>query len=259
MNLYQPKYHHLALAKNYATLCEEVAGHIFSISEEKIRTKGRFSIALSGGMTPKGIYALMGSSRLHGQFQWEKIHFFWGDERWVLPDDHLSNYRMVAESLLTRTDIPPQNIHPISTRQKDAETSARLYEKEIRDFFNIGAAEVPRFDLVLLGLGLDGHTASLFAGENSLAVQDRLVIPVYHKEMEQMRVTLTLPVINNAENIFFIVSGREKAEILKSVLEPKTDTANYPAQLVKPSNGTLSWFVDQFAALLLEKASTHEG
>lgn len=210
-------------------------------------------MVLSGGTTPKGVYSLMASPNYRNRFDWEKIHFFWGDERWVPPEDPKSNYRMVAEALLTRIDLPAENIHPIKTKGYDLDASASHYEQEIAFFFNLKKGESPRFDLILLGLGYDGHTASLFAGDATLFIRNRLVVPVSNKEIDEKRITMTFSVINCADNIFFLVSGREKAKVLQEALEGNT---NLPAQQVKLEEGMILWFADQFAASMLKISKT---
>ncbi|MBI4431473.1 MAG: 6-phosphogluconolactonase, partial [Candidatus Omnitrophica bacterium] len=237
----------LRLAKNYEELCQDVVRNILALSEKIIALRGRFAIALSGGSTPKGIYALMASPDYRNRFQWEKIHFFWGDERWVSPEDVKSNYRMVAEALLTRVDIPPGNIHPIRTDHENPEISAAFYEKELVSSFNLKNGEWPHFDLILLGLGNDGHVASLFPGSPELLLTNRLAVPVVGEKIEPSRVTVTLPLINQAEFIFLLISGREKAEILKAVLEGAGNNS-LPVQKVNPQDGEVLWFTDQSAA-----------
>ena len=242
----------LQVAKNYPELCKQVVQNILALSRNAIAAHGHFSILLSGGATPKGVYALMASPEYREQFQWHKIHFFWGDERWVSADDAKSNYRMATEAILMKADIPPQNIHPIRTLDGTLETAAAVYEKELASFFDLRNGECPRFDLILLGLGQDGHTASLFPGDPALSETNRLVAAVSQKEIDPAeRITVTLPVINHAAVIFFLASGREKSQALKTALEGKG--RQLPAQQVNPPNGEVWWFADQPAASLLRK------
>ena len=208
----QPK---VNIADNYEDFREKVTQEILILSNEKIETQGKLTIVLSGGSTPRGIYQCMASTSYRNKFNWEKIHFFWGDERWVPPEDQKSNYRMVSEALLTKVKIPSKNIHPIPTKNGDIEGLARLYEESIRDFFKLKKGDFPCFDLILLGIGLDGHTASLFPGNPALLVKDRLAIAVSQRGISEQRITLTLPVINYAHMIFFLVSGDEKADIVQ--------------------------------------------
>ncbi len=235
------------IAGNYEDFCEKAVQEILSFSDEKIEAQGKFTIVLSGGSTPKGIYQCMAGASYRDKFRWEKMHFFWSDERWVSPEDQKSNYRMVSEALLTKIKIPSGNIHPIQTTEGDLQASARLYEEAIIDFFKLKKDEFPRFDLILLGLGRDGHTSSLFPGNPALLVKDRWVVPVSQKGITEKRITLTLPAINHAGMIFFLVSGLEKADIVAEVLENEKKTA-FPANEISPCQGKLCWFLDKAAA-----------
>ncbi len=235
---------------SYEDLCAKVTSEILNLSEEKIALNGRFTIVLSGGSTPRGIYQYMASS-YRDKFQWEKIHFFWSDERWVSPADSKSNYRMACKALLNHVDIPSINIHPIPTGEDYVQDAAVVYERTIRDFFEIKDDEAPPFDLILLGVGLDGHTASLFPGNPALYIKDALVTEVVQKGIPEDRITLTFPTINNAETIFMIVSGHEKANIVKQVLENKNKNT-FPAGDIRPLRGEVRWFLDKPAASKLE-------
>lgn len=238
---------HVLVLNNYRDLCEEVVRQIWILSEQAISEKGCFTLVLSGGATPQGIYALMAGSVYRGRFQWKHIHFFWGDERWVSPKDTKSNYRMVLESLLNKIAIPSGNIHAIQTKNGNPQASARLYEKNISAFFKLKKGEWPSFNLILLGLGQDGHIASIFPENRSILVKDLIAISVSQKGVEKERITLTLPVINHAELIFFLVSGGEKADIVHKVLEGENKNL-FPAQKIKPGRGKLWWFLDRAAA-----------
>jgi 6-phosphogluconolactonase len=238
------------ISKKYTVMSEEVANDILKLSRKKIKEKGSFTIALSGGSTPKGVYLAMANKDYIGEFDWENIHFFWTDERFVDADDIKSNYRMVAEALITKIDIPPQNIHPIKTQVKSPKIAAEKYEEELRSFFELAKGEFPTFDLVLLGLGQDGHTASLFPGTEALEEKERLAVSVKHDELAEERISLTYPVINHAKKIMFIVSGREKSDILKKALDEETAGA-FPAGKIRPENGELVWYVDVHAAALI--------
>ena len=168
----------MVTAKNYEEFCVQVVEKILTLSKQRIQKQGRFTIALSGGSTPEGIYSLMAGHSYRDQFDWEGIDFFLGDERWVPSDNPRSNYKMIADTLLTKTKIPLSNVHAIKTNTADAQTSASLYEKELIKYFKLNAREFPQFDLILLGLGPDGHTASLFPNHPALDETKRLVIPV---------------------------------------------------------------------------------
>ena len=238
---------------HYERLCEALAEKILSLSEKAIKKNDRFVIALAGGSTPKGLYRRMSEAPFHDQFNWQKTHFFWGDERWTPIDDISNNYRMVAEALLARIDIPPENIHPIVTTKENPETMAVHYEEELRSFFRLKRSDLPMFDLVLLGVGQDGHTASLFSGTLAIEERERLVVATSHEDVEEPRVTLTLPAINHAENIIFVVTGTEKAYIVREILQPMEDRPVLPAQMIWPDHGTLSWYLDQAAASYLAR------
>jgi len=235
------------IAVNYEDLCERVTEEILVLSSQKIVKQDKFTIALAGGSTPKGIYECMASPYYRDEFKWEKIHLFWGDERWVPHQDQRSNFRMVSDALISKVKIPSGNIHPVRTEACDPESSARLYEKVIGDVFKLKKEEFPVFDLILLGIGQDGHTSSLFPGNPSLAVKDRLVIPTSQEGIPEKRITLTLPAINHAAMVFFLISGSDKAEVVAEVLE-NNKKMNYPAKQIKPDQGSVNWFLDQAAA-----------
>lgn len=241
--------------ENYTRLCEELVKKVLALSKRAIRANGFFNIAISGGSTPKGLYLKMSDSNYRNEFDWHQIHFFWGDERWVPPTHLRSNYRMAAEALLTKVDLPVQNIHHIITREGDPASSSLQYEQELTNHFGLRKDEYPKFDLFLLGLGQDGHTASLFPGDSALHETRRLVVPVIDADLEEPRITMTLPVINHAQNIIFMASGIEKSHVVQMVLEPETGLPLLPAQLVSPDPGVISWYVDKLAASKLKKIS----
>ena len=199
---------------SYEDLCEIVTQEILAFSDKTIELQGQFSMVLSGGSTPRGVYQCMASPVYQDKFKWDKMHFFWSDERWVSPDDQRSNFRMVSESLFTKIKIPKENIHPIATKNGTIEDAANGYEETINAFFKLKKGDFPRFDLILLGLGQDGHTASLFPENPALLVKDRLAVVVSQQGVAEKRITLSLPVINQGKRIFFLVSGDEKADIL---------------------------------------------
>ena len=221
--------------------------------EETLQTRDVFSISLSGGSTPRRLYALLADDpALRAQIPWERIHFFWGDERHVSPDHPDSNYRMADTALLSKVPIPATNIHRMRAENPDAAKAAADYEQEIRRFFKIESGQLPRFNCVLLGMGADGHTASLFPGTAALAETWRLVVSNWVKKFQSYRMTLSLPVINNADYILFLVAGREKAETLKAVLEDDSKTIRFPAQYIQPTHGQLTWLLDQPAGSRLK-------
>ena len=243
----------LVVSNNYHQLATELAKRVLELSRSAIKARGEFTIALSGGTTPKGLYLRMTESDLRNEFKWQSMHFFWGDERWV-PFDHIkSNYRMAAEVMLAKCDVPVENLHPIRTKEGFPDDGAKLYEEELTNHFKLKKGEFPEFDLILLGLGHDGGIASHFPGNPSLEEKKRLAVAVTDSEAEEPRVTLTIPVINRARHIIYIVSGREKAGILNTILTSGgSSDVILPAQLVQPEKGTLSWYVDKAAMAVLE-------
>jgi len=217
------------------------------LAGESISSHARFTVALSGGSTPKILY-----TRLAGipDIPWNGIHLFWGDERCVPPDHRDSNYRMTKEALLDRAPIPAANIHRIRGEDPQPESAALDYEQEIRNLFGTGDAW-PRFDLVFLGMGDDGHTASLFPGTSALKVTDRLVVSNYVEKFAAYRITFTASLINHAAHIAFLISGESKAIPLKAVLHGTRQPDIYPSQLIQPVDGKLTLFVDHPAAKML--------
>jgi 6-phosphogluconolactonase len=218
---------------------------------------GRFTVALSGGSTPRAMLALLAEDPFADTVPWSAIHFFWGDERCVPPDHPESNYRMAFEALLSRVPVPEQNIHRIRA-ELEPERAADQYEIELTLFFlskgispTAPLTNVPRFDLVMLGMGPDGHTASLFPGTTALHVDDRVVVANYVEKLKAHRITLTAATINNARNVMFVAAGADKADALKNVIEGPAQPDTYPSQLIRPKSGSLLWMVDQAAAQLL--------
>lgn len=203
-------------------------------------------IALSGGGTPRYLYEVLAGQDL----PWDRMAFFFGDERHVPPNDPQSNYRMAHESLFSRAPIPPRNIHRVPTEIGDAELVARAYETTIATSFELRRRRWPRFDLVLLGLGPDGHTASLFPGNRALEEREKIATATYVDPLKSTRITLTYPVFNAATFVIFLVAGAEKAEALKATLEgnPAEPT---PARRIRPTTGRVVWMVDDAAASLL--------
>lgn len=217
-------------------------------SRNSVATKKRFAVAISGGSTPRRLYTLLGSEAYRSQVRWQYVHFFWVDERCVPEEDHESNFRTAFDTLLSKIPIPDENIHRIKG-EEDPDKAAWDYEEEIRRFFGMSA--LPIFDLMILGTGGDGHTASLFPGSKSLDEKMRLAVPVYLEKPNWNRVTLTLPVLNNAAQIVFLVSGLSKANIIHEILAKERKKERYPAALVNPSRGHITWLIDQEAAAKL--------
>ncbi len=214
------------------------------IMRDAVRERRRFAISLAGGNTPAKLYRLWADPQTAAQTPWERIHLFWGDERYVPPDDPLSNYRMTRETLISQVPIPAANVHPVPTTLHPPEKAAEAYEAELRKFFG-GSA--PAFDLQLLGLGPEGHTLSLFPGSPALEEKQRWVAAVEVAAKPPQRVTMTLVVANQARHTFFLVAGKDKREIVAALKnEPDGQTSQYPAAQIRPAGG-VRWFFDQAA------------
>ena len=230
---------------------EEVARAAASVFAQEVSralaARGRFSVALAGGSTPRLLYGLLSGALL----PWDRTEVFWGDERHVPPDHPQSNYRMAGEALLSKVPIPAANIHRIPGELADPEAAAREYEETLRQVFALDPGRLPRFDLILLGMGADGHTASLFPGSPALAELKRLVTTAWIPALGSSRITLTLPVLNQARAVVFLVCGEEKADALREVLEGERKPT-LPAEAVQPVEGRLLWLVDEAAARRLK-------
>ena len=219
---------------------------LLRIVSDAVKDRGRFSIALAGGHTPAKLYQMWAQGGNGGmRTPWERVHLFWGDERYVPHDDPASNYRMARESFIAHVPIPANNVHPMPTGLPSPEKAAEAYEAELRRFFGAGA---PAFDLQLLGLGVEGHTASLFPGSQALEEKDRWVAAVVAPAKPPQRLTLTLPVLNQARNTFFLVVGEDKRKIMAALRgEASPGPSPYPAGRIQPS-GPVVWFLDKAAA-----------
>jgi len=236
-------------------LIQAAAEHIIKITSQGIAENGRVAIALSGGSTPRPLYTLLASEAYSQSVDWPKVHLFWGDERCVPPDSPESNYRMARETLLNAVRIPASNVHRIHG-EENPEKAAAAYEEELRTFFGVNATDGSLrqgFDLILLGMGDNGHTASLFPGSPAVNEKKRWVMAQYVEVVSMWRITLTPVVINSAKDILFIVSGAEKAERLHDVLKGPFQPEVLPAQIIKPARGRLLWLVDKAAAGRLER------
>ena len=236
----------IEVAESADALGHAAAERFARLTIDAVRARGRCSVALSGGTTPRRVYQLLASEPLRSRVPWEQIEFFWGDERHV-PTDHAdSNYRMAAEALLSKVPVRPKRIHHIRAEIADAALAAQEYEVEIRTAFG-EPHTTPRFDLILLGLGADGHTASLFPGTTALGERHRLCVANWVAALGAHRITMTLPLINAARDVVFIVSGAEKAAMVGQVLRGGT-ASPAPATLVQPADGEIWWMLDREAA-----------
>jgi 6-phosphogluconolactonase len=212
-----------------------------------------FSAALSGGLTPRLFYQILGSPALAGRIRWKNIHLFQVDERCVPPDHPDSNYRMIREALLDNADIPAENFHRMQAEETDLDRAARDYAHELARVLQPQDGDWPRLDMVFLGMGPDGHTASLFPGTAALEEQTVWVRPNNVERLGLRRLTMTFPALNAAAHVIFMVAGADKAEALRKVLEGPS--GQFPAQKVQPLNGSLSWFLDEAAARKLSPAT----
>ena len=236
----------IILCGDAAELAQKAAEQWVVLAQQAIANSERFTVALSGGSTPKTLYSLLASPEYRGRVDWLRVHLFWGDERCVPPDHPESNYRMVREALLSRIQIPPENIHRMAG-EKDPAAGAAEYEQELHNFFQTNGA-APHFDLGLLGLGEDGHTASLFPGTPAPDETHKLVTTVYVERLNAHRLTITLPVINAGAQVSFLVAGESKSAIVKAILGKDSKPSQYPAGQVNPVTGKLTWFVTEDAA-----------
>lgn len=237
-------YSNIIVLRDKEAVAEFAVNIWIEISTRSIAEKGTFTAALSGGRTPIAFYQQL--AVCPQPLPWDKTHIFWADERFVPPDDRDSNYRMINEHLLSRIAIPKENIHPILTQGFTIEVSAEKYEDAIRTFFKIGATDIPVFDLIILGIGKDGHTASLFPGTASLQETKRLAIPVIADSSPAERISLSIGVINNAHNICFLVTGSSKAAVIKEIIED--NKRMLPAVQVRPARGTVLFLMDEDSA-----------
>lgn len=222
-----------------------------SIARKALENKNKFAVALAGGSTPKSLYNLLTTDEFRWQIDWRKVFFFFGDERNVLPDSDESNFRMANENLLKPLEIGAGNIFRWQTEIADAEKVAENYEQTIAAFFNLTKNEFPRFDLILLGMGDDGHTASLFPFSKALHETKRIAVANFVEKFNTNRLTLTFPAINNASNVIFLVGDADKATALKEILKGASQPEKFPAQNVNPENGDLFWLINQPAARFL--------
>jgi 6-phosphogluconolactonase len=239
----------IRISKTAPELFAAAAAEFAAQAALAVRANGRFTVALSGGSTPRSLYARLAA---HPEIPWPKICFFWGDERHVPPDHPDSNYGMAHAAMLAKVPVRPENVFRIRGEEKDADAAARQYEKVLQDFFHLSPSQLPRFDLILLGLGPDGHTASLFPGTTALTEQHRLVVANWVEKFKTFRITFTFPVLNAPACVLFLSSGKDKTTTLREVLE--NPGANLPSQGVRPANGRLIWFVDEAAAAALSRA-----
>jgi 6-phosphogluconolactonase len=238
-------YPELSIFPDPSSLFHAAAEEFAQQAQAAVRSRGRFAVALAGGSTPKGLYSLLATN---SSLPWNKVFFFFGDERHVPPDNPESNYRMARESLLAKIAVPAGNVFRIPAEDPDASQAAARYEQTLRSFFGAPAGSFPVLDLVLLGMGPDGHTASLFPGGKAFLENSRWVVSDWVEKFKTHRITLTCPVLNHARAVMFLVSGKDKAATLKEVLEGSQPGTLFPSKLIRPESGRLIWMVDEAAA-----------
>jgi 6-phosphogluconolactonase len=238
-----------------AAIARRVAARLVEIAARAVNQKDSFDLVLSGGSTPKTLYDLLiGDSALHSQLPWDKMNLFFGDERHVKPSHPDSNFRMATEAMISKAPVKPRQVFRMKGEYPEAEDAAKEYEQDIRTHFRLADGQVPRFDLVLLGMGGEGHTASLFPGTKALHENRRIAVHNWVGKVLMDRITLTAAAINGAANIIFMVTGAEKAPALAAVLEHVYEPEQLPAQLIQPTNGSLLWLVDTAAGSALTRA-----
>ena len=240
-------------------LAAAAASRFAQLAEQYVSKNGIFTVALSGGSTPRAMFSLLAEEPFLSTVPWRSIYFFWGDERCVPPDHPESNYRMAHETLLSKIPTPDENILRMPGEFETPGAAAARNEADLagalksfgKDYLSGDKKPMPRLDLILLGMGADGHTASLFPGTDALRVGDRMVVANYVPKLSAHRITLTADAINNARNVMFVVAGADKAESLRQVIEGDRRPEEYPSQLIHPREGDLVWMVDEAAARLL--------
>ena len=237
---------HIQIFSDQDTLSHAAARHVVQIARESIATHGRFSLALSGGSTPKGLYRLLGSEPYRSQIDWALVEIFWSDERCVPPESEESNFHLAQQTLLQQIPIASDQIHRMPADLPNRDQASHAYTVEMQTVF--GTDRIPKFDLLQLGMGPEGHTASLFPHQPSLHEQTRLVMPVTVPKPPPDRLTFTPPLLNAAIHILYLVTGADKADALHAVLEGPHQPDEYPAQLVNPPQGEVTWFLDRAAA-----------
>lgn len=238
----------ILICRDMSDISRRAAELFVELAVGVVEKGNRFSVVLSGGSTPRALYTLLASHPYCERIHWASVRLFWGDERCVSADHPDSNYRMAREAWIEHSPIPDENVHRIRAEMENHELAAEQYENEIRQFFLLSLKEWPRFDLVLLGMGEDGHTASLFPQTRAVQESSRLVVANYVDQLGSFRITMTAPAINHADTVVFLVSGHSKAGALREIIEGKHRPQLYPAQLIRPSNGKLLFLVDEAAA-----------
>jgi 6-phosphogluconolactonase len=244
----------VAIYSDADMLGHEAARYVVRVANESIVTHGRFTLALAGGSTPKKLYALLASEPYRDQINWALVEVFWSDERCVPADSEDSNYHLAEEVLLSKVPIPASQIHRMPADATDRDAAALVYTEEIQRVF--GTNGIPSFDLLQLGMGPEGHTASLFPHQASLKELRRLIMPVDVPKPPPPRLTFTPPLLNAAVHVLFLVTGQDKADAVAAILEGENKPDEYPAQIIQPPEGEVTWMLDSAAASKLHKHYT---
>jgi 6-phosphogluconolactonase len=238
------------------SVAEAAADEFVRLAREALQRKGKFTVALSGGSTPKALYSILAErtqKKIGPEIPWAQIHLFFGDERHVPPDHPDSNYRMANEAMISKIPIPSANVHRIHTENQDASAAAEDYDRTLAKDFGLSSNGLPRFDLVLLGMGPDGHTASLFPGTSGVQELSQRVVANWVPKFSSFRVTFTRPVLNNAAEVMLLICGADKAPALAEVMG-SGDPNTYPVKYVQPRGGKLLWLLDKAAASRLDSS-----
>jgi len=243
----------IKILPDVAAIAQQAASIFVNAAQQAVRERGVFRVALSGGSTPKALHALLVSDAFRPQLPWDKMQIFFGDERHVPPDHPDSNFRMASETLISKSPLKPEQVHRIKAELQDSEQAAKDYEQILRTQFALKPGELPRFDLMLLGMGNEGHTLSLFPGTTALRDNGRLVVRTWVGKLYTERITCTAPVANNSAVVIFMIAGADKAPALKAVLEGPYEPEQLPAQLIKPADGKLIFLVDAAAGGMLSQ------
>ena len=240
------------VAPDPEALAEQSLELFITDAKKAIGAKDLFCAAISGGNTPRRFFELIGQSPRAAQLPWKKIHLFWVDERYVPADSDMSNFKLAVDTFLANVPIPDDNVHPIPTEYSDVKLAAHVYERTIREVFQLAEGAIPRFDLIILGMGPDGHTGSLFPNSYAPFDIEDLACVVYGLDDQVTRITLTHPVMRAASHLAILVSGDEKADILKQVLTSQPDEVRYPIHVLWPILDKVTWIVDTNAAKLIQ-------
>ena len=236
-----------------SAIAQKAAALYVDAAQQAARERGVFRVAMAGGSTPKSLHALLTAEPFRSQLPWDKMQIFFGDERHVPPDHADSNFRMVSETFVSKSPLKPEQVFRIKAELQDTEKAAFDYEQTLRTQFTLKHGELPRFDLMLLGMGNEGHTLSLFPGTTALRDNGRLVVRTWVGKLYTERITCTAPVANNSAAVLFMIAGADKAPALKAVLEGPYEPDQLPSQLIKPANGKLCFLVDSAAGEMLSK------